>query len=88
MVDIAVTARCCSNVNANLSGLDFDNPENGWSCEDNEIDKLLAFLEHDVYQSGRYRRLGLTRSDGHPEYGAMPQKGCPGDQRYEGAATT
>ena len=36
----------------------------------------------------RSHSVGLTRSDGHPEYGAMPQKGCPDDREGEGAAAT
>ena len=45
--------------------------------------------QRDVVElAGDERQLGLTRLNGHPEYGAMPQKGCPDDEWYEGAATS
>lgn len=33
-------------------------------------------------------QLGLTRFHGHPEYGAMPQKGCPDAREGGGAAAS
>ncbi|MYI21083.1 MAG: DUF4263 domain-containing protein, partial [Acidimicrobiia bacterium] len=34
---------------------DFENPENSWYIEDEEIERLLAFLNADVDHTGRYR---------------------------------
>ena len=34
---------------------DFDSPENTWYIEDDEIERLLAFLNADVDHTGRYR---------------------------------
>jgi hypothetical protein len=36
-------------------GYDFANPERRWACENEEIEKLLAFLNSDVAASGRYK---------------------------------
>ena len=36
-------------------GFDFDNPTVTWYVENDEIDRLLAFLNEDVDQAGRYR---------------------------------
>jgi hypothetical protein len=36
-------------------GFDFDNPRVTWFIENEEIDRLLAFLNEDVGQAGRYR---------------------------------
>ncbi len=40
-----------------LPGWDFDEPDPkaSWSCENEEIEKLLAFLHSEVAESGRYR---------------------------------
>ena len=35
--------------------LDFDSPDNTWFIEDEEIERLLAFLNTDVDHTGRYR---------------------------------
>ncbi len=41
-------------------GYDYDNPTFRWYCEDDEIDRLLAFLTSDVERAGRYRLLDMT----------------------------
>lgn len=38
-------------------GYDFDNPSVRWSCEDEEIHRLVAFLTSEVEQTGRYRLI-------------------------------
>jgi Domain of unknown function (DUF4263) len=40
-------------------GFDFDNPKAEWSCEDDEIEKLLAFLREDFDRAGRYRIIDM-----------------------------
>jgi hypothetical protein len=37
------------------NSFDWDNPERTWSCENDEIDKLVAFLRESATESGRYR---------------------------------
>ncbi|MEU8223440.1 Shedu anti-phage system protein SduA domain-containing protein [Kribbella sp. NPDC048915] len=39
----------------NDPGYDFDNPESSWTCENEEIPKLIAFLSSQVSETGRYR---------------------------------
>jgi hypothetical protein len=36
-------------------GYDFDNPRIRWACENEEVERLLAFLHSDVAETGRYR---------------------------------
>ncbi len=40
---------------ADSPGYDFNNPTRSWSCENEEVVRLLAFLGTDVSGSGRYR---------------------------------
>jgi Domain of unknown function (DUF4263) len=42
-------------------GYDFENPCNRWACENDEVERLLAFLQSDVATTGRYRVID-TRS--------------------------
>jgi hypothetical protein len=37
------------------SGYDFDSPSKRWACENEEVEKLLAFLHTEVATTGRYR---------------------------------
>lgn len=46
--------RLCA-FNREAGGFDFDNPTVSWYVENEEIDRLLAFLNEDVGQAGRYR---------------------------------
>lgn len=46
--------RLCA-YNRDGGGFDFDNPTVSWYVENEEIDRLLAFLNEDVDQVGRYR---------------------------------
>jgi hypothetical protein len=41
------------------SGYDFDNPSMRWACENDEVERLLAFLESDVAPRGRYRVVDI-----------------------------
>jgi hypothetical protein len=43
-------------------GYDFDNPSARWSCENNEVDRLLAFLGEEVKGTGRYRLVDTNSS--------------------------
>jgi hypothetical protein len=43
-----------------VAGYDFDHPTFNWSCEDEEIDRALAFLTTDVEESGRNRLLDMA----------------------------
>lgn len=36
-------------------GYDFDNPTARWACENNEVDRLLTFLDDEVEGTSRYR---------------------------------
>jgi len=36
-------------------GYDFDNPRVRWWCENEEVERLLAFLHSEVAETGRYR---------------------------------
>lgn len=42
------------------SGYDFDRPSRRWACENEEVEKLLAFLHADVATTGRYRVLDTS----------------------------
>jgi len=44
------------------SGIDFTETENAWHCEDEEIDKLAAFVSGEASEEGRYRRVGNAAS--------------------------
>jgi hypothetical protein len=41
-------------------GYDFDHPTRQWACENDEIDRLLAFLYSDVAEPGRYQLIDTT----------------------------
>jgi len=41
-------------------GYDFDNPTRSWSCENDELERLLAFLHSDVSDKGRYRVIDTS----------------------------
>jgi hypothetical protein len=54
-----LTFRTCPR-DPNGPGYDFANPSASWFCEDEEIDRLLAFLTTEVERSGRYRLLDMA----------------------------
>jgi hypothetical protein len=39
------------------AGYDFDNPSHTWHCENDEVDRLLAFVSSEVSEAGRYRLI-------------------------------
>jgi hypothetical protein len=39
------------------TGIDFTKADHSWHCENQEIDKFLAFLSGEVTEPGRYRRI-------------------------------
>lgn len=45
------------NAKSSGSGIDFTKTEHAWHCENEEIDKLLAFLSGEVSEPGRYRKI-------------------------------
>src|SRR5680860_1384267 len=40
------------------AGWDFDEAVQSWSCQDGEIDRLRALLDHDLLEPGTYRLVG------------------------------
>lgn len=45
-------------------GFDFDKPRAKWHCENDEIDRLLAFLHTEVHSTGRFRLVDSTSPQG------------------------
>jgi hypothetical protein len=41
-------------------GFAFDEPTRTWACEDDEVDRLVAFLHNEVEATGRYRLVDST----------------------------